>query len=74
MGVYVAMDGMAMVREPEQLLQVTAPHFCAAAIWRGGRCVAAAPILAWMVGADNGRIKRWLYHKGYQWHWIKGTT
>lgn len=55
----------------ERILRIEAPHFTAGAIWRGKQCVSAAPILAWMVGADPARVRRWLDHKGYAWEWIK---
>lgn len=60
----------------EQTLRVEAPHFCAHAVFRNGRCVAAAPIIRWMMTADNGQIKRWLDHKGYtySWHNEKGKN
>lgn len=56
-----------------RLMHVTAPHFCAGAVWekRDGRwhCVRAAPIIGWMAGADAGWVHDWLRLKGYVWEW-----
>lgn len=58
------------------ILQISAPHFCAASLWRSDRdgelfCYKAAPIIAWL----HGKRPNWLvaYLKAKQWHyeWIK---
>lgn len=61
----------------ERILQVTAPHFCAGAIWtlRDGSwvCTEAAPILRWMVGMDAATMKErkpTMTRKGWKFDWI----
>lgn len=56
----------------EHLLRVTAPHFVAGAIWCGGRCVKAAPILGWMHGKDASGVKEFMQRMGWEWQWIGG--
>ena len=41
----------------EKMIRVTAPHFCAGAVFKRSKknlwfCVTAAPILYWMVGKE----------------------
>lgn len=55
--------------------QVTAPHFCAGVVVKGGKCVTAAPILSWAIGKDARYLLRYFSSKG----WVKedvmdGTT
>jgi hypothetical protein len=58
----------------EKLLRVTAPHFCAGAIWRkdsnGWRCIDAAPILGWMIGKHPDYVRAYLDRKGYLREWV----
>ena len=57
----------------ERLLQVTAPHFCAGAVWQRidgeWQCVEAAPILAWMRGKDAREVGAYLRRKGWRVYW-----
>lgn len=36
----------------EDMIRVSAPHFCAAVIVGNGKIQSAAPILAWMLGRE----------------------
>lgn len=58
----------------ERLLWVTAPHFCAGAVWqRQGEawvCVHAAPIIYWMVGKPAGEVKAYLQRKRWAYEWV----
>jgi len=61
----------------QRLLQVTAPHFCAGAVWqkREGKwvCVQAAPILKWMVGLSAETMKQrqpGMLRKGWTFVWV----
>ena len=61
------------------LLQIDAPHMCAAAVWRkdasGWTCVDAAPIISWMTKRSVEETKAYLEKKkvqdGWSWTWIK---
>lgn len=62
-----------------RLLHVTAPHFCAGAVYEREagepwRCTRAAPIIEWLVGMSTedarGRLKR----VSYQWEWTDIET
>lgn len=61
------------------LLQIEAPHMCAAAVWRndaqGWRCVDAAPIISWMLERSVAETKAYLEGKkssaGWSWTWIR---
>lgn len=63
-----------MLRPPERLLRVEAPHFVAGAVWVpvGGvwSCTEAAPILKWMVGKPPAEVKAYLTRKGWSWEWL----
>jgi len=52
------------------LLRVTAPHFCAGAIFEKGECVKAAPIIKWMVGKPPLETRDYMRRKGWQWEWL----
>ena len=58
----------------ERLLRVEAPHFVAGAVWlREGevwRCVDAAPILRWMLGASAAYAREYIQLKGWSWIWL----
>jgi hypothetical protein len=51
---------------PETLVQVTAPHFCAGIVIRQGKCVEAAPILAWCVGKSRGFLSNYFHRKRWR--------
>jgi hypothetical protein len=56
----------------EALLQITAPHFCAGAVFvvnqsRAWECVQAAPIIRWMVGMSSEEAKAYCHRKGWKW-------
>lgn len=68
---------MAAMNTNERLLRVTAPHFCAGAVWTfiGTKwvCTDAAPIIRWMVGMGavamaHRRPK--MESKGWVFEWI----
>jgi hypothetical protein len=48
----------------EELYQVTLPYCCAGIIVRANECIAAAPILHWMVGNYLPFIEEWLTKPG----------
>lgn len=57
------------------LLRVEAPNFVAGAVWifssyQTWACIAAAPILNWMVGENPEIVKRRLQERHYQWEFI----
>lgn len=65
----------------EKLLRIVAPHYVAAAVWQnngsGWRCVAAAPIIGWMVGQDAQTIANYLNNKknkGFSYCWIASAN
>lgn len=49
-----------------QLYQVTAPHFCAGVIVRGGFIVEAAPILKWTIGQPYLKLGVYCKQKGWK--------
>jgi hypothetical protein len=53
-----------------RLLQITAPHFCAGAVFHVHNgawvCSQAAPILRYMVGWDSARVKSYCDRKGWR--------
>lgn len=63
-----------------KLMQVTAPHFCAGAVWERRApdstepvtwvCIQAAPIMRWMVGKTLARVWAGLLCKGYGLEWL----
>ncbi len=60
-----------------KLLRVTAPHFCAGAVWqRDGdgewTCTEAAPILRWMLGKTPTYVQQYLGRKGWDYDWVEG--
>lgn len=59
----------------ERLLRVTAPHFCAGAVFTHDgqwQCTKAAPILGWMVGKPPSETREYLKRKGWGFEWVKG--
>jgi hypothetical protein len=56
-----------------RLLHVTAPHFCAGAVWQhlrtGWTCIEAAPILKWMIGKSPLETHLYLQRKGWKYEW-----
>lgn len=52
------------------LLRITTPYFVAGAVWEGGRCVRAAPIIKWLIGMAPAEAKAQLVRRGYQWEWM----
>lgn len=57
-----------------RLIRVTAPHFCAGAVfdrvgdgWEVGKC---APIISWMRGKSTAEIAAYLRRKGWTWEWL----
>lgn len=49
------------------LVQITAPHFCAAIVAEGGRVVEAAPILHYMHGWDGRQVANYCRRRGWTW-------
>jgi len=41
------------------MIRITAPHFCAGAIFRHGKIVEAAPIIKWMIGRSVADMRRY---------------
>jgi hypothetical protein len=60
----------------ERILRVTAPHFCAGAVFVGPpwRCVEAAPILKWMVRKPPAETRAYLDRKGWAYEWLAATS
>jgi hypothetical protein len=56
------------------LLQVTAPHFCAAIEIEHDRCVDAAPILRWALNKSEAYLKGYFKHKGWKVEEVKELT
>jgi hypothetical protein len=54
-----------MSDEPEALIQIAAPHFCAGAVLTGDRVTDAAPILAWMRGGSLDQVRAYCRNKRY---------
>lgn len=50
----------------DDLVQVTAPHFCAGIILRDGIVIDAAPILGWTMGKDRAYLSRYFASKGWK--------
>lgn len=50
----------------ERIIQVDAPHFCAALITQNGRCIAAAPILKWTIGKTEEELRPYFLGKGWR--------
>lgn len=46
--------------------QVTAPHFCAGVIERGGIIIEAAPILRWAISEPLAKFGLYCQRKGWQ--------
>lgn len=46
--------------------RVTAPHFCAAFVVRGGVVVKVAPILKWCKGWGESKTLAYMRHKGWE--------
>lgn len=59
------------------ILRVTAPYFCAGALWRKDRlqwvCYHTAPILKWMKGLSPLEVKLYLDRREWQYEWIQET-
>ena len=49
------------------VVQIAAPHFCAAIVARDGKCVEAAPILRYMIGWDGKQVAAYCVHKHWSW-------
>lgn len=62
------MQGTAAAGEDivSNLWQITAPHFCAGVIERGGMIVEAAPILRWAVGQPYLKLGVYCKRKGWK--------
>lgn len=56
------------------LLQVNAPHFCAAIVIEHERCVDAAPILRWALNKSEAYLRGYFMHKGYTVEEVNGDT
>ena len=58
------------------LLRITAPHFCAGAVFQRAPasaywvCVRAAPIIPWLQRTPIKCITKILIHRGYRWEWV----
>lgn len=50
---------------PGNLYRITAPHFVAGVILRGGRVVVAAPILRFAMGWDGAKLAAYCRRKGW---------
>lgn len=61
--------------KPHRLLQVTAPSFCAGAIYRlepeGWRCVKAAPILHKLYAMTPEQARDFLNSRRWRWEWVE---
>jgi hypothetical protein len=57
----------------KRLLRVESPGFVAGAVWEGGRCVRAAPIIRWMVGCHPDCVKVAFLRMDAKWEWRKIT-
>jgi hypothetical protein len=58
--------------EVTYIVQVTAPHFVAGAVFDTyGDCIQAAPIIKWMVGKHFNEINSYVKPKGWTVRWIK---
>jgi len=55
----------------ERLYQITAPHYCAGIIIRGGRVIEAAPILRWTLEKSQTYILGYFDAKRYGVKWCK---
>lgn len=58
-----------------RVLQVSAPHFVAGAVWERDRnqiwrCVRSAPILRWMEKATPHSAEATLTRYAYRWEWL----
>jgi hypothetical protein len=49
-----------------ELVRVQAPHFCAALILKGDRCIKAAPILRWCVNMRRQQLQTSFARKGWK--------
>ncbi|MDH5451742.1 MAG: DUF2493 domain-containing protein [Paracoccaceae bacterium] len=56
-----------VIRDREQLVQITADHFTAAVVLKGGIVIDAAPIIKYMVGWDRRAV--WDQIKKKKWRW-----
>lgn len=58
-----------------KLLRVTAPHFCAGAVYEkqecGWECVKAAPILKWVIGKPPHETRDYLNKRQWAHEWVK---
>lgn len=57
------------------ILRVVAPHFVAGAVWEINskgiwECVAAAPVISWMIGKPGQDTKRYIAKKKWDCQWI----
>ncbi len=51
----------------EQVIQITAPHFCAGVILANGRITDTAPILHYMKWWDCAAVVAYCQRKGWRW-------
>lgn len=58
-------DAQEQPRATKVLAQVSAPHFVAGIVCDDYRCLAAAPVLGWMVGRQRAWIRE--YVKARNW-------
>lgn len=54
------------MRDGERLIRVEAPHFVAAIVLVGNRCVEAAPILKWAVLKREAQLVEYFNRKGWK--------
>lgn len=55
----------------EQLVQVTAPHFCAGIVLKNGVVTEAAPILKWTIGKQKEWLSTYFKQKGWTEEMVK---
>jgi hypothetical protein len=55
----------------DTLVQITAPHFCAALVMRNDRVISAAPILRWTKGKSRSWLRERFKALGYSAHVVQ---
>jgi hypothetical protein len=66
---------LAEVSNPEVIVQITAPHFCAGLIaFEGGTCFEAAPIIRYMIGWNGQQVQDYCIKKGWTWQARRQTS
>ena len=48
------------------MIQITAPHFCAAVVMEGDKVIRCAPIVSYMKGWNTNALVTYCRHKGWQ--------